>query len=116
MRVHEHVGPDRDFQGKMAFGALRPVSVSAARQRLEAGAAKAPRGRRGQVSFIISRVKMLHLLETPPYGARTVPKRGFTGHGRAGGERVAVGDRRVWYQRAAQGGRVRSSASRAGVR
>ena len=29
-----------DFQGKMAFGALRPVSVSAARQRLEAGAAK----------------------------------------------------------------------------
>ena len=32
--------PVGDFQGKMAFGALRPVSVSAARQRLEAGAAK----------------------------------------------------------------------------
>jgi hypothetical protein len=33
---------DRDFQGtreKLVFGALSPVSVSAARQRLEAGAA-----------------------------------------------------------------------------
>jgi len=32
------------------FGALSPVSVNAARQRLEAGAAKAPQGRRGQVA------------------------------------------------------------------
>jgi len=40
---------DRDFQGKMAFGALGPVSVSAARRRLKAGAAEAPQGRRGQV-------------------------------------------------------------------
>ena len=29
------------FKGKYVFGALSPVSVSAARQRLEAGAAKA---------------------------------------------------------------------------
>jgi hypothetical protein len=40
---------DPDFQGKMAFGVLGPVSVSAARRRLKAGAAKAPHGRRGQV-------------------------------------------------------------------
>ena len=50
------------FQGKMAFGVLGPVSVSAARRRLEAGAAKAPQGRRGQVSFGISQVKVLHLM------------------------------------------------------
>ena len=36
----------RDFRGKTAFGASGPVSVSAAR-RLVAGAAEAPRGRRG---------------------------------------------------------------------
>ena len=30
--------------------------------RLEAGAAKAPQGRRGQVSFGISQVKVLHLM------------------------------------------------------
>ena len=29
-----------NFQGKMAFGVLGPVSVSAARRRLEAGAAR----------------------------------------------------------------------------
>jgi len=38
----------RTFQGKTAFGALGPISVSAARRRLKAGAAEAPQGRRGQ--------------------------------------------------------------------
>ena len=41
---------DLDFKGNLVFGALSPVSVNAARQRLEAGAAKAPQGRRGQVA------------------------------------------------------------------
>ena len=57
-----------DFQGKMAFGVLGPVSVSAARRRLEAGAAKAPHGRRGQVSFGKFRVKVLHFMRTSPPG------------------------------------------------
>ena len=57
---------DPDFQGKMAFGVLGPVSVSAARRRLEAGAAKAPHGRRGQVSFGKFRVKVLHFMRTSP--------------------------------------------------
>ena len=37
----------RDFRGKKAFRASGPVSVSAARRRLKAGAAEAPQGRRG---------------------------------------------------------------------
>ena len=40
----------RDFRGKKAFRASGPVSVSAARRRLTAGAARAPQGRRGQAS------------------------------------------------------------------
>ena len=50
----------------MAFGVLGPVSVSAARRRLKAGAAKgkAPQGRRGQVSFGTSQVKVLHIMGT----------------------------------------------------
>ena len=58
------------FKENIAFGALRPVSVSAARQRLEAGAAKAPQGRRGQVSFSKCRVKVLHLMRTSPRDER----------------------------------------------
>ena len=58
---------DPDFQGKMAFGVFGPVSVSAARRRLKAGAAKAPHGRRGQVSFGKFRVKVLHFMRTSPY-------------------------------------------------
>ena len=57
------------FKGKMAFKGLGAVSVSAARQRLEAGAAKVPQGRRGasgEVSFSRSRVKVLHLMGASP--------------------------------------------------
>ena len=64
---------DLDFQGKMAFGALGPVSVSAARRRLKAGVAKAPQGRRGQVSFSTFRVKVLHLMKTSPPNSHRRP-------------------------------------------